>query len=99
MCRNIKMLFNFEPPATDDEVRAAALQFVRKIAGTRKPSRDNAGAFDIAVEEIFAASKKLLDGMVPARRKNKRPVGMSTERQISRGAQGPPPPAELMRLR
>jgi len=65
MCRNIKMLFNFAPPATDDEVRAAALQFVRKIAGTRKPARDNEQAFDIAIEAIYAASKTLLDGMVP----------------------------------
>lgn len=64
MCRNIKPLFNFEPPATDDDVRAAALQFVRKIAGTRKPSKQNTDAFDIAVEEIYQSSKRMLDGLV-----------------------------------
>lgn len=64
MCRSIKPLFNFAPPATDDEVRAAALQFVRKIAGTRAPSRQNAPAFERAVEEIFQSSRRLLDGLV-----------------------------------
>ena len=64
MCRNIKTLFNIDPPATDDEVRAAALQFVRKIAGTRKPSKQNQAAFDAAVEEIYASSKRMLDGLV-----------------------------------
>jgi hypothetical protein len=63
MCRNIKPLFNFAPPATDEEIRDAALQFVRKIAGTRKPSKDNADAFEVAVGQIFAASKKMLEGM------------------------------------
>lgn len=65
MCRNIKTLFNFEPPATDEEIRAAALQFVRKLAGTTRPARDNQRAFDAAIDEIFVASKKLLDGMTP----------------------------------
>jgi hypothetical protein len=65
MCRNIKTLFNFDPPTTDDEIRAAALQFVRKIAGTRTPAKNNIAVFDDAVEEIFKASKKLLDTMVP----------------------------------
>ena len=64
MCRNIKTLFPFEPPASDDEIRAAALQFVRKISGATKPSKKNQAACDAAVDEIFAASKKLLDGMV-----------------------------------
>jgi hypothetical protein len=64
MCRNIKPLFNFAPPATDDDIRAAALQFVRKIAGTRKPSKQNADAFEVAVEEIFQSSKRMLDGLV-----------------------------------
>ena len=64
MCRNIKPLFNFAPPATDDDIRAAALQFVRKIAGTRKPSKQNTEAFDVAVEEIFQSSKRMLDGLV-----------------------------------
>ncbi|MDP2345314.1 MAG: DUF2277 domain-containing protein [Deltaproteobacteria bacterium] len=64
MCRNIKPLFNFDPPATDDDVRAAALQFVRKIAGTRKPSKANADAFEVAVEEIFETSRRMLEGLV-----------------------------------
>ncbi len=64
MCRNIKPLFNFAPPATDEDIRAAALQFVRKIAGTRKPSKQNTEAFDIAVEEIFQSSKRMLEGLV-----------------------------------
>ena len=60
MCRNIKPLFNFEPPVNDEEVRAAALQYVRKISGFNKPSRANEVAFYAAVEEIAAASNKLL---------------------------------------
>jgi len=60
MCRNIKPLFNFEPPASEGEVRAAALQFVRKISGYRQPSRVNEAAFNAAVEEIAAASARLL---------------------------------------
>jgi hypothetical protein len=64
MCRNIRPLSNFEPPATDDEVRAAALQYVRKISGATKPSRANADAFDRAVEEVAAASARLLDALV-----------------------------------
>ena len=64
MCRNIKPLFNFAPPATDDDIRAAALQFVRKIAGTRKPSQRNTEAFERAVEEIFQSSKRMMDGLV-----------------------------------
>jgi hypothetical protein len=64
MCRSIKPLFNFTPPATDEDIRAAALQFVRKIAGTRKPSKQNADAFEVAVEEIFQSSKRMLEGLV-----------------------------------
>jgi hypothetical protein len=60
MCRNIKPLFNFEPPVTDDEVHAAALQFVRKISGFNKPSQANQAAFDAAVEAIALASRQLL---------------------------------------
>ena len=65
MCRNIRTLFNFDPPATDDEIRAAALQFVRKIAGTTKPARDNAAAFERAIDEVFRASRALIDDMHP----------------------------------
>lgn len=60
MCRNIKTLFNFDPPVTDDEVRAASLQFVRKISGFTKPSKSNEAAFQAAVEEVAAVSMNLL---------------------------------------
>jgi hypothetical protein len=63
MCRNIKTLANFEPPATDDEVRASALQFVRKLSGTNRPSRANEDAFSAAVEEVTIAARKLVDAM------------------------------------
>jgi hypothetical protein len=60
MCRNIKILFNFEPPVTDEEIRAASLQFVRKISGFSKPSKANEGAFAAAIDEIAGASSRLL---------------------------------------
>lgn len=60
MCRNIRTLFNFEPPATDDEVRASALQFVRKLSGFNAPSQANRAAFDEAVDEVTVAATKLL---------------------------------------
>jgi hypothetical protein len=60
MCRNIRILFNFDPPVTDDEVHAAALQFVRKVSGFNKPSLANEAAFDAAVERIAATSRELL---------------------------------------
>lgn len=61
MCRNIKTLFNFDPPATEDELQAAALQYVRKLSGFNTPSKANEAAFRLAVEEVAAASRKLLD--------------------------------------
>ena len=64
MCRNIKTLFNFEPPATDEEVHAASLQFVRKLSGFNKPSQANEAAFDRAIEEVAAAARKLIDSLV-----------------------------------
>jgi hypothetical protein len=63
MCRNIRPLFNFEPPATDEEVHAAALQFVRKVSGTRKPSGKNVTTFDQAVDEIAAITRRLVDSL------------------------------------
>jgi hypothetical protein len=60
MCRNIKVLANFEPPATDDEIRASALQFVRKLSGTNRPSRANEAAFERAVDEVTASARRLL---------------------------------------
>ena len=66
MCRSIRTLHNFEPPATAEEVEAAALQYVRKISGTRDPSRANAEAFDAAVQTITAATRTLVDSLVTA---------------------------------
>jgi hypothetical protein len=63
MCRNIKTLANFAPPATDDEVHASALQFVRKLSGTTRPSRANEAAFDRAVAEVTAAARRLIDSL------------------------------------
>ncbi len=70
MCRNIKTLANFAPPATDDEIRASALQFVRKLSGTNKPSRANEAAFNLAVEEVTASARRLIHSLqinAPAR--------------------------------
>ena len=70
MCRNIKTLFNFEPPATEDEIHASALQFVRKLSGFNKPSQANAEAFELAVAEVSAVARKLLNSLhthAPAR--------------------------------
>jgi hypothetical protein len=70
MCRNIKTLFNFEPPATEEEIHASALQFVRKVSGFNKPSHANAAAFDRAIDEVSQAARKLLTSMqtsAPAR--------------------------------
>lgn len=64
MCRNIKTLFNFDPPATDEEIREAALQFVRKLSGFNKPSKGNEAAFNRAVEEMSASARNLLDALV-----------------------------------
>lgn len=70
MCRNIRPLFNFDPPATDDEIRAASLQFVRKVSGFTRPSQVNRVAFDRAVEEVTRAARELVDSLqtsAPAR--------------------------------
>jgi hypothetical protein len=66
MCRNIKTLFNFDPPATDDEVRAASLQFVRKLSGFTRPSKANEAAFNLAVEEVTVVARRLIDSLVTA---------------------------------
>jgi hypothetical protein len=66
MCRNIRTLFNFEPPATEEEIRASALQFVRKLSGFNAPSRANAAAFDRAVEEVADAARRLLKSLETA---------------------------------
>jgi hypothetical protein len=70
MCRNIKTLFNFDPPATDEEIRAASLQFVRKLSGFQRPSQSNQAAFDQAVEDVTQIARRLVDSLVtgaPAR--------------------------------
>ena len=64
MCRNIRTLFNYDPPATSDEVRAAAVQYVRKVSGYTRPSRANQAAFDEAVEQVASATERLLDALV-----------------------------------
>jgi hypothetical protein len=64
MCRNIKTLFNFEPPATDEEIRAASLQFVRKLSGFNSPSKANSAAFDRAVEQVATSARVLIDALV-----------------------------------
>lgn len=64
MCRNIKLLFNFDPPATTDEVQASSLQFVRKLSGMNKPSRANEEAFNLAVERVAAAAQEMLNSLV-----------------------------------
>jgi hypothetical protein len=63
MCRNIKTLFNFDPPATDEEIRAASLQFVRKLSGYNAPSKTNEAVFDAAIDEVFDAAKRLLTSL------------------------------------
>ena len=87
MCRNIKVLANFEPPATHDEVRASALQFVRKLSGTTKPSKANEEAFNAAVEDVTAAAHRLIDALVihapPRNREIEAKKGR--ERAIKRG--------------
>ncbi len=66
MCRNIRALFNFEPPATEDEIRASALQFVRKVSGFTRPSKANGAAFERAVDEVSDAARQLLDALETA---------------------------------
>ena len=84
MCRNIRTLYNFEPAASDDEVHAAALQYVRKISGFTKPSRANERAFERAVDEVAAASRRLLDELVTSAAPKDRAV--EAERARARAA-------------
>jgi hypothetical protein len=88
MCRNIKTLANFEPPATDDEIRASALQFVRKLSGTTRPSRVNEAAFDRAVDEVTAAAHRLVHSLqtsAPPRNRDEE-IRKARERSIKRFA-------------
>ena len=81
MCRNIRTLYNFAPTATDDEVRAASLQFVRKISGFTRPSQANQVAFDRAVGEVAEAARRLLDGLVTSAPPKDRDVEAAKARQ------------------
>ena len=83
MCRNIKTLANFEPPATHDEIHASALQFVRKLSGTTKPSRANEAAFNEAVEEVTAAAHKLIHSLTTSAPPRNREVEIIKARERS----------------
>jgi hypothetical protein len=87
MCRNIKVLANFAPPATHDEIRASALQFVRKLSGTTRPSKANEAAFNQAVEEVTAAAHRLIDALVTNAPPRDRTVEAqkARERAVKRG--------------
>ncbi|MEV6597805.1 DUF2277 domain-containing protein [Actinoplanes sp. NPDC051346] len=84
MCRNIRQLHNFEPPATEEEVHAAALQYVRKVAGSTKPSQRNQAAFDKAVAAVAAATAALLDDLVTAAPPRDREIEAAKARERSR---------------
>jgi hypothetical protein len=83
MCRNIRTLHNFEPPATEEEIQASALQYVRKLSGVTKPSRANEAVFEQAVEEVAAATRRLLDGLVTAAAPRDRGVEAAKARERS----------------
>ena len=89
MCRNIKTLFNFEPPATQDEIRASALQFVRKLSGFTHPSKANEVAFYRAVDEVQAAARKLLDSLETAAPQRDRETEAVKARQRAEKRYGP----------
>ena len=84
MCRNIKLLFNFDPPATTDEVQASSLQFVRKLSGMNKPSKANEEAFQLAVERVAAAAQEMLNSLVTAAPPRDREVEAAKARERSR---------------
>lgn len=89
MCRNIRTLFNFEPPATDEEVRAAALQYVRKVSGTTRPSAANHDAFEAAVEAVTRVTHELLDSLVTSAPVRDRQVEAQRARERSLKRFGP----------
>ena len=84
MCRNIKTLANFAPPATDDEIRASALQFVRKLSGTNKPSRANEDAFNLAIEEVTDSARRLIHSLQTSAPPRNRDEEMRKARERSR---------------
>lgn len=83
MCRNIRTLFNFDPPASDDEIRAASIQFVRKLSGFTAPSRANQAAFDTAVDEVAAVARRLIDALVTTAEPRNREVEAARARARS----------------
>ena len=89
MCRNIKTLFNFEPPATQDEIRASALQFVRKLSGFNAPSRANEAAFEMAVQEVTASAQRLIANLVTHTGPRDRETEVARLRERSRQRFGP----------
>ena len=89
MCRNIKTLFNFDPPATSDEVRAASLQFVRKLSGFTKPSKANEDAFELAVDRVAAVAQALLDSLVTTASPRDREVEALRARERAEARFGP----------
>ena len=93
MCRNIKQLFNFDPPATDDEIRAASLQFVRKVSGFNAPSKTNEAAFAAAVEEVFQAAHRLLYALETTAPPRDREIEADKARRRAEERFGPRAPA------
>jgi hypothetical protein len=89
MCRNIRVLHNFEPPATDDEVQAAALQYVRKVSGSTRPSAANAAAFDAAVAAVATATATLLDSMITTAQPRDREIEAAKARARAAERYGP----------
>jgi hypothetical protein len=89
MCRNIKTLFNFEPPATEEEIQASALQFVRKLSGFNKPSQVNEAAFNLAVEQVQSAARSLVHSLVTTAPARNREVEKAKAMAVSRMRFGP----------
>jgi hypothetical protein len=93
MCRNIKTLHNFAPPATNDEIRASALQFVRKLSGTTKPSKANQEVFERAVDEVAEAARRLLESLVTTATPRDRAVEAQRAKERARMRYGKPAPS------
>ena len=93
MCRNIKTLFNFDPPATEDEIRASAIQFVRKLSGFVKPSKANEAAFNLAIDEVAAAAGRLLASLETTAPHRNREIEAAKARARSAERYGRPVPA------
>ena len=89
MCRNIRTLFNFEPPATEEEIRAASLQFVRKLSGFNSPSKGNQEAFDRAIDEVATAATKLIDSLVTTAEPRDREIEAARARERAKARFAP----------